>query len=175
MDRKQLESKSLEPFDNLGIVKKYFSAVKAMDKATQAQRKFDTGKIMSLWQADGKLTIGGKPIGEDKSYAGQSQIESFYQHRAKGVHEKIAVNLSTIDVANAKSSGHIVASGQRYVVNHKNEGMQVPFTHNFTLNQGKIAELKIHIGSPATSEIAPLGTLAVEDMGRLAAMAWMVA
>lgn len=175
MDRKELARRSLVPFDNLGVVKKYFASVKAMDKAVTAQKAFDTDKIMSLWHPDGKLTIGGKPIGEDKTYSGAEEIASFYKRRAEGVDGQIAVNLSTIEVANAKSADHIVASGQRYVVTHDDEGLQVPFTHNFTLRDGRIEELNIHVGAPAKSGIAPLGGLMIEDMGRLSAMAWMVA
>lgn len=88
---------------------------------------------------------------------------------------EIALNLSSIEVANAKTADHVVASGLRYVVTHGEEGLQVPFTHNFFLRDGRIADLKIHVGAPAKSDIAPMGLLKVEDLGRLAAMAWMVA
>jgi hypothetical protein len=175
MKAADVSRRSLEPFDNLGIIKKYFAAVKTMDRAAVADSKFDTGKIMALWHQDGHLTIGGKPLGGERNYSGGREISSFYERRAKGVNGEIAVNISGIDVANAKSADHVTASGLRYVVTRKNEGLQVPFTHNFTLKDGRISDLKIHVGVPAASEIAPQGRLKIEDMGRLAAMAWMVA
>lgn len=175
MNAREIARKSLQPFDNLGVIKNYFAAVKAMDSAAVADRPFDTKRIMGLWHEDGTLTIGGKPLGKDHRYAGARELSGFYRRRAKGVNGEIAVNISGIDVANAKSAEHVTASGQRYVVNRKEEGLQVPFTHNFTLRDGRIADLKIHVGVPTRSEIAPVGGLEVEDMGRLAAMAWMVA
>ncbi|WP_162937773.1 nuclear transport factor 2 family protein [Indioceanicola profundi] len=175
MDRKEIVRKSLQPFNNIETIRKYFSAVKTMDRAAVANKKFDTGRIMALWHEDGKLTIGGKPLGGDHSYSGADEISGFYERRAKGVDGEIAVNVSSIEVANAKSADHVVASGLRYVVTHKEEGLQVPFTHNFTLRDGRIAELRIHVGTPAESKIAPLGALQIEDLGHLSAMAWMVA
>jgi ketosteroid isomerase-like protein len=175
MDRKELARLNREPFDNLGIAKKYFAAVKTMDRAATRGRDFGTDKILALWSADGKLTIGGKQFGEDRSYTGLKEIDGFYRHRARGVDGAFALNHSTVDVANAKSADHVTASGQRYVVTANDEGLQVPFTHNFTMRDGKITELRIHVGVPGKTSIAPLGALQVEDMGRLSAMAWMVA
>lgn len=175
MDRKEISRKSLQPFNNLDVVKKYFSSVKTMDRAATSKRSFDTDRIMSLWHDDGKLTISGKPLGGEHSFSGAEEISTFYERRAKGVDGEIAINVSSIEVANSKSADHVVASGLRYVVTHKEEGLQVPFTHNFILNDGRISELRIHVGPPAKSEIAPLGALQVEDLGRLSAMAWMVA
>ena len=175
MDRKEIARKGLQPFSNLDVVKRYFASVKAMDRAAVANRGFETDRIMALWHEDGKLTIGGKPIDGEHYFSGSKEISNFYERRAKGVDGEIAVNVSSIEVANAKSADHVVASGLRYVVTHKEEGLQVPFTHNFTLRDGRIAELKIHVGTPARSDIAPLGALQVEDLGRLSAMAWMVA
>lgn len=175
MDRREIARKSLQPFDNLAVVKKYFAAVKTMDQAATSNKTFDTDRIMALWHDDGNLTISGKPLGGEHSFSGARELSKFYKQRAKGVDGEIAVNVSSIEVANAKSSDHIVASGLRYVVTHNEEGLQVPFTHNFTLRDGRITELKIHVGTPAKSEIAPVGALRVEDLGRLSAMAWMVA
>lgn len=175
MNAREISRKSLQPFSNLDVIKRYFAAVKAMDSAAVADRPFDTDRIMALWDEKGSLTIGGKPLGREHSYRGTGELAGFYRRRAKGVNGEIAVNISGIDVANAKSADHVTASGQRYVVTRKEEGMQVPFTHNFTLRDGRITELKIHVGVPTRSEIAPVGGLQVEDMGRLAAMAWMVA
>jgi len=175
MDRREILRNSLEPFDNLNVVKKYFAAVKVMDRAAVANKSFDTDRIMALWHDDGKLTIGGEPLGGEHSFSGANDISAFYKRRVKGVGGEIAVNISSIRVANSKSVDHVVASGLRYVVTQKEEGLQVPFTHNFTLRDGRITELSIHIGTPAKSEIAPLGALRVEDLGRLSAMAWMVA
>lgn len=175
MPRKEIARNSLEPFSNLDVIKKYFAAVKAMDRAAVASKDFDTSRIMSLWNSDGKLTIAGKPLEGEHAYSGKREIAAFYKKRAKGVPGEIAVNLSSIEVANAKSSDRVAASGLRYVVTHQEEGLQVPFTHNFTMRDGLISELRIHVGTPARSEIAPLGALKVEDLGRLSAMAWMVA
>lgn len=175
MNAREISRRSLQPFNNLDVIKRYFAAVKAMDSAAVADRPFDTDKIMSLWHEDGSLTIGGKPIGKDHRYSGARELSGFYRRRAKGVNGEIAVNISGIDVANAKSADHVTASGQRYVVNRRKEGLQVPFTHNFTLRDGRISELRIHVGAPSRSQIAPVGGLQIEDMGRLAAMAWMVA
>jgi hypothetical protein len=175
MDRREIARKSLQPFNNLGIVKRYFASVKTMDRAATSNKRFDTDRIMTLWHDDGKLTISGKPLGGEHSFSGANEISTFYERRAKGVDGEIAINVSSIEVANAKSAEHVVASGLRYVVTHKEEGLQVPFTHNFTLRDGRIIDLKIHVGTPAKSEIAPLGALQVEDLGRLSAMAWMVA
>lgn len=175
MNRKELARNSNKAFKNLEVIRKYFASVKTMDSSAVSKRAFNTGQIMALWHNDGKLTIGGKPLGKEYSYSGRNEISSFYKRRARGVDGEFALNVSSIDVANAKSPEHVVASGLRYVVTHKDEGLQVPFTHNFTLRDGRITDLKIHVGTPAKSEIAPLGTLQVEDLGRLSAMAWMVA
>lgn len=175
MNAREISRRSLQPFNNLDVIKKYFAAVKKMDSSAVADRSFDTDRIMSLWHEDGTLTIGGKPLGEERRYSGTRELSGFYRRRAKGVNGEIAINVSGIDVANAKSADHVTASGLRYVVNRRKEGLQVPFTHNFTLRDGRIADLRIHVGTPARSEIAPVGALQIEDMGRLAAMAWMVA
>jgi hypothetical protein len=115
MDRKQILQKSLEPFDNVAVVKRYFSAVKAMDRSALAKRNFNTDRIMALWHDEGRLTISGKPMGEH-SFSGAGEISTFYERRAKGIGGEISVNISSIQVANAKNSEHVVASGQRYVV-----------------------------------------------------------
>ncbi|MBL9204265.1 MAG: nuclear transport factor 2 family protein [Opitutaceae bacterium] len=175
MNRRDVDRNSLLPFNSLDLVRKYFASVKAMDRGAVSNKSFDTGRIMSLWHEDGKLTIGGKPLGGEHTFAGSKEITAFYRKRAKGVDGEIAVNVSSIEVANAKSADHVVASGLRYVVTHKEEGLQVPFTHNFTLRDGRIADLRIHVGTPSKSEIAPQGALRIEDLGRLSAMAWMVA
>lgn len=175
MNRRDLTRDSLKPLNNLDIVRRYFASVKAMDRAAVTSKSFDTDRIMALWHDDGQLTIGGKPLGGEHSFAGAKEISSFYESRVKGVDGEIAYNVSSIEVANAKSADHVVASGLRFVVTHKEEGLQVPFTHNFIMRGGRIASLKIHVGAPSKSEIAPLGALQVEDLGRLSAMAWMVA
>ena len=58
MNAREIARKSLQPFDNLGVIKNYFAAVKAMDSAAVADRPFDTKRIMGLWHEDGTLTIG---------------------------------------------------------------------------------------------------------------------
>ena len=68
-----------------------------------------------------------------------------------------------------------MASGRRYVISENGEGMEVPFTHAFEMDGRRIKTLRIRVGDPQKSEIAPSGSLEIEDMGRLAAMAWMVA
>ncbi|MCG7978419.1 MAG: hypothetical protein N0E58_09850 [Candidatus Thiodiazotropha endolucinida] len=175
MDIKELSENSLGPFDNLALIRRYFANVKAMDAKTLEGDGFDVGEIMELWHKDGMLRIRGRDSIGEKTFKGAEEISSFYINRTRGVDGALSSNLSKIDVANAKNSEHVVASGIRYIVTKNGEGLQAPFTHNFILNDGKIESLDIHVGKANKSEIAPLGALQIEDMGRLSAMAWMVA
>lgn len=174
MTIKDLSRNSLGPFDNLGVIRRYFAAVKAMDARAVKGSKFDVGAIMGLWHKDGTLKIRGSAIGE-REFKGHAKMRGFYANRARGVDGELSANLSRVTVANAKNSERVTVSGTRYVVNKAGEGMQAPFTHNFDLKDGKIAHLDIHVGQAGRSEVAPLGSLRVEDLGRLSAVAWMVA
>jgi hypothetical protein len=171
----ELKRRTLEPFNSLGLAKRYFSAVKAMDSTVQRVHQKGVQSVLKLWAKNGELTITGpEPIGE-RNYRDLKELREFYGNRGKGVDKYISVNISRVGVATAKSAEHITVSGMRYVVNNDGEGLQVPFTHNFHLADGLIQRLHINVGRPASSEVAPVGTLQVEDMGRLAAVAWMVA
>lgn len=170
-----LKRRALKPFDSLQLAKRYFAAVKSMDAAAPATRKSGIAAVMRLWSPQGTLRITGPdPIGE-QSFSDPAAIRRFYAERGKGVHDVLDVNVSTVGVANAKSPERLTISGTRYVVNTKGEGMEVPFTHNFDIEGSRIRSLHINIGQARASEVAPIGSLGVEDMGRLAAMAWMVA
>ncbi len=175
MNINDLSSHRLEPFDNLDLIKRYFALIGDMDRAAVAEEKFGVDDIMSLWHEDGRLTIRGKETVGEHEYQGADQIAEFYQRRARGVGGEFKVNLSSIEVANSKNREHITASGVRYMVTRDETGVQAPFTHNFRLKDGQITSLDIHVGSPGETELAPVGALRVEDMGRLSAMAWMVA
>lgn len=175
MDINDLSNRRLEPFDNLGLIKRYFAAIGEMDRAAVAEEGYDVGEVMSLWDPDGRLTIRGKDTVGEHEFNGAKEIAGFYEKRSRGFGGAFKVNLSAIDVANAKNREHITASGVRYMVTGEESGLQAPFTHNFKLKDGRIASLDIHVGSPGETELAPLGALRVEDLGRLSAMAWMVA
>ena len=175
MNIQSIRQSSLEPFDNLALIRRYFAAVKTMDRSAVAGKSFDVDAILSLWGPGGTLVVRGpEPIGE-RTFKGLKELRKFYVNRARGVDGAFAENLSQIGVANAKASDQVLASGKRYVVTKNGEGMQVPFAHKFTLSGGKVAALEISVGKAEPTEIAPLGNLEVQDMGRLAAMAWMVA
>jgi hypothetical protein len=174
MDVKELSRGSLGPFDNLAVIRRYFSAVKSMDAKALKGTKFDVGTILDLWHRDGQLRIRGEAIGERK-FNGHKEMRGFYANRTHGADGAFSANLSRVNIANAKNHEHVTVSGVRYVVNKQGEGLQAPFTHNFDLKDGKIVGLEIHVGKAEKSEVAPLGTLKVEDLGRLSAMAWMVA
>lgn len=175
MNINDLSDRRLEPFDNLDLIKRYFALIGDMDQAAVAEEKFSVDDVMSLWQKNGVLTIRGKETVGEHEYEGADQIAEFYTRRARGVGGEFKVNLSSIDVANSKNRDHITVSGVRYMVTRDEAGVQAPFTHNFKLADGKIAALDIHVGKPGETELAPIGALRVEDMGRLSAMAWMVA
>lgn len=171
----ELKSDAFKPFAGIALTKRYFGAVKSMDSGKGRSREKGVRAILDLWSKDGELRITGpEPIG-DRRFASPAALREFYSNRTKGIDKVIDLNLSTVNVANAKSGDHVTVSGTRYVVNKDGEGMQVPFTHNFELEDGAIKRLHINIGKPTESAVAPLGTLRVQDMGRLAAMAWMVA
>ena len=175
MEISDLTNKRLEPFDNLDLVRRYFAAIGDMDKAAVAEEKYDLDDIMSLWCDDGHLTIRGKDTVGEYSFEGAKDIAGFYEKRTRGFGGNFRINLSSINVANSKNRDHITASGVRYMVTRDDAGLQAPFTHNFKLKDGKITALDIHVGTPGGTELAPVGALRVEDMGRLSAMAWMVA
>lgn len=175
MDMNSLRKSSLEPFDNAGLIRRYFAAVKGMDAKAVAGKSFDVDAILALWNESGTLAIHGpEPLGE-RTFKGTAQLGKFYANRARGVDGAFKVNLSKVNVANAKAGDQVLVSGTRYVVNKTGEGMQVPFAHKFTLSDGKIEALEITVGKAGPTDIAPIGTLGVKDLGRLAAMAWMVA
>lgn len=175
MKLSDVKRQALEPFDSLSLTSRYFAAVKSMDAGVAKSRKAGVSSVMKLWGEDGALRITGpEPIG-DRSYATPEEILGFYKNRGHGIDKLISANVSQVRVANAKSAEHVTISGTRYVVNTRGEGLQVPFTHNFEIRDGLIRSLHINIGKPNASEVAPQGALNIEDMGRLAAMAWMVA
>lgn len=175
MSIKALRKNSLEPFDNLSLIKRYFAAVKSMDQKAVTGKPFEVDAILKLWNEGGQLFIHGPdPIGE-RRFKGTRELSRFYANRARGASGAFSVNLSKINVANAKNSEQVLVSGSRYVVNKEKEGMQVPFAHNFRLSSGKIDALEITVGKAGPTDIAPIGSLTVKDLGRLAAMAWMVA
>jgi hypothetical protein len=175
MDIKSIRKGSLDPFNNVALIKRYFSGVKSMDASAVGGKTFSVEAIMKLWADDGELVLRGpEPIGE-KRFKGPKELKAFYANRARGVKGALKVNLSSINTTSAKSSEQVLVAGARYVVNAAGEGMQVPFAHKFRMDGGKIKDLEITVGKAGPSEIAPLGTLGVKDLGRLAAMAWMVA
>lgn len=175
MSIEALRKNSLEPFNNLGLIKRYFSAVKTMDQKAVAGKTFEVDAILKLWNERGELYIHGPaPLGE-RRFKGARELRKFYADRARGAAGAFRVNLSHVNVANAKNSEQVLVSGTRYVVNKQKEGMQVPFAHNFKLSAGKIDALEITVGKAGPTDIAPIGTLTVQDLGRLSAMAWMVA
>ncbi|SFU16732.1 hypothetical protein SAMN05444141_11311 [Pseudovibrio denitrificans] len=175
MDIRDLSKASLTPLSNMCVIEKYFSAVKKMDALAVKGEKFDTDAIMELWHEDGQLSISGKDAIGEKQFAKQDEIAGFYKNRARGVEGLFSTNLSKVNVANSKNDEHIVVSGMRYIVDQKGQGLQAPFTHNFRLSDGRISSLDIHVGTPDKTEVAPIGSLTIEDLGSLSAMAWMVA
>jgi hypothetical protein len=175
MDIKSIRKESLNPFNNVALIKRYFSSVKLMDTSAVAGKKFSVDPIMKLWADDGELVLQGPdPIGEHR-FKGPKELKAFYANRARGVSGALKVNLSQVNTASGKSSEQVLVAGSRYVVNGAGEGMQVPFAHKFRMDGGKIKGLEITVGKAGPTDIAPLGALGVKDLGRLAAMAWMVA
>jgi ketosteroid isomerase-like protein len=175
MDIKSLRKSSLDPFDKVAMIKKYFAAVKSMDSNALAGKRVDVDSILRLWGEKGTLTIKGpQPLGE-QTFKGVKQLRGFYENRARGVDGVFKVNLSSINSAAARSAEQVLVAGARYVVNAAGEGMQIPFSHNFTISEDQITQLQITVGKAGKTNIAPLGTLSVQDLGRLSAMAWMVA
>jgi ketosteroid isomerase-like protein len=175
MEISSLRKSSLEPFDNLALIRRYFAAVKAMDQNALKGTPVEPKTIMALWDKGGQLAIHGPdPIGE-KQFRGTKELSGFYSRRARGVDGELKVNLSRVNTAQSKSGEQVTVSGSRYVVAKSGEGMQVPFAHKFTIADGKITHLEISVGKAGPTEIAPIGALDVADLGRLSAMAWMVA
>jgi ketosteroid isomerase-like protein len=175
MDISSLRKASLEPFDNIALIRRYFAAVKAMDQNALKGSPVEPKAIMALWDKGGELAIHGPdPIGE-RRFKGTRELQGFYARRARGVDGELKINLSKVNTAQSKSGEQVTVSGSRYVVARSGEGMQVPFAHKFTIADGRITALEISVGKAAETEIAPLGTLGVTDLGRLSAMAWMVA
>ncbi len=176
MKLSQLKVRSLGPLDTMALIRRYFANVKAMDRKAVSGEKMSVDAIMKLWDSAGELKLTGpEPIGE-RLYKGADELAKFYDARARGMDAALSTNVSRVNLANAKSADRITVSGIRYVVNAKGEGTEAPFTHNFVLGpKGHIQSLHIHIGPAAKTSVAPAGTLRIQDMGRLAAMAWMVA
>lgn len=175
MSIQSLRKGSLEPFDNLALIKRYFAAVKSMDQKAVAGTPFQVDAILALWNSDGELFIHGPaPLGEQR-FKGTKELRRFYANRARGVDGEFKVNLSRVNVANAKSGEQVRVSGARHVVTKDGEGLQVPFAHDFRMSGGRIDALEITVGKAGPTEAAPLGALNVQDLGRLSAMAWMVA
>ena len=175
MDIASLRKSSLDPFDNLALIRRYFAAVKTMDRNALKGTAIEPDAIMSLWNDTGELAIHGPdPIGE-RRFSGSTEVKDFYSRRARGVHGELSVNLSKVNTAQSKSGEQVTVSGSRYVVGKSGEGMQVPFAHKFTIAEGRISALEITVGKAGPTDLAPLGTLSVTDLGRLSAMAWMVA
>lgn len=175
MNRNNIKRGSLKPFEEIALLNRYFRSVKKMDAAASRGKSAGVEDILGLWADDGTLELSGaEPIGQ-RVFRGREELRAFYEGRSRGVEKVLQFNVSSVNVASARSAGRLVASGVRHVVSATGEGMEVPFTHNFELQGGRIHSLKIHIGAPRAGEVAPLGLLQVEDMGRLAAVAWMVA
>lgn len=175
MSVNSLRKSSLDPFKRLSLIKRYFTEVKSMDQKAVAGKPYEVDAILKLWNEGGELFIHGpEPIGE-RRFKGTKKLAEFYTNRAKGARGTFQVNLSKVNVANAKGDEQVLVSGARYVVNKNKEGMQVPFAHSFRMASGKIDALEITVGKAAPTDIAPIGTLSVKDLGRLSAMAWMVA
>ncbi len=171
-----LQRRTLAPLDNMAKIRQYFQVIKQLDGMITKGQQTNVKGILRLWDAAGELTLTGPdPIGQHV-FRGGEELAKFYTQRGTGIAGHISTQFARVTVANAKSAEHVVVSGIRYVVNSKGEGMQAPFTHNFVLNdRGQIQSLHINVGQPSVSEVADPGSLKIEDMGRLAAMAWMVA
>lgn len=176
MSKTNLQTKPLEPLDNLAAVRRYFREIQRLDRAAMAGQPVDVGAIMRLWAADSQLVLTGPEAIGKHEFSCYKDLAGFYEGRANGVPKLLSTLFARVNVVNAKSGQHIVASGVRYAVNSRGEGIEAPFTHNFKFDaRGRISSLHINIGQPGPTELAPQGRLSIQDMGELARAAWMVA
>ena len=175
LDKRALRRDSLEPLDRLSMARRYFRAVKVMDRGALKGRTSGVDQILKLWNEDGVLQLRGpEPIG-NRTYKGYKDLAKFYKRRTKGLASELGFNLSNVQSAKAGETG-LTVGGKRLVISSKGEGIEVPFSHTFQTNKrGEITSLRIQVGKAKATELAPQGSLQIEDMGRLAAMAWMVA
>ena len=171
----------LAAFANIETVRSYFQSVERLDgvalQSLTAEAKPSVDNFMALWESDGgQLTISGPgPIGV-KTYKGHEEIEGFYSKKAEGFGGLITASAKAVSGVNVPADNQAVVTGTRTVVTPEGEGMEISFTHSFHFNEDrKIRALHIHIGDPRNSPTVPAGKLKIEDMGKLASVAWMVA
>lgn len=166
----------------MDAVKHYFESVLLLDEgALKNHSKMVQQAVsgfMGVWSPKGKLTITGpEPIGM-QDYQGEKAIHSFYARKGKGFEGLLGGTSMPKAVSNINitAANQAIVSGQRTVITPDGEGMVIAFTHNFRFEEdGKLRSLHIHVGDPEKSEMAPMGNLSIQDMGKLAAVAWMVA
>lgn len=167
-----------QTLDNLTTINRYFKLVARMDKANLSSKTPPIEKILKLWNAKGQLRISGpSPMGEH-AFTGNRSLAGFYEKRVQGIPETFRRMVLNMEGAKSvrKCENRAVANGVRHLLTTEGEGLAVPFSHDFTFDDdGLISSLSIHIGKPASSPIAPKGSLGIKDMGKLAAVAWMVA
>lgn len=166
----------------MSAVQKYFEAVLMLDDGalnskSKAVKQAISG-FMEIWSPEGKLTITGpEPIGL-REYRGQAEIQSFYARKGEGFANLIGGSQMPKAFTNISvtSNSQAIISGHRTVAAPDGEGMDIAFTHNFHFeDDGKIGSLHLHVGDPEKSAMVPMCNLSIQDMGKLAAVAWMVA
>lgn len=174
----KMVKENFRTLDNLTTINQYFKLVARMDKANLRSKTPPIDNILKLWSKKGQLKISGpKPMGEH-AFKGEKHLADFYENRSRGIPETFRRMI--LDMAGAKSVSkgehRAVANGVRHLLTTEGEGLAVPFSHDFMFDDdGQITALSINIGKPGASPIAPQGALEIQDMGKLAALAWMVA
>jgi hypothetical protein len=167
-----------QTLDNLSKINRYFKLVAKMDKANIKSKMPPVKNIMEMWSKEGVLEITGDKKFGKHSFKGQKELSAFYEKRARGIPDTF--RRMVLNMAGAKSvarnEGRAVANGVRHLLTRDGQGLAVPFSHDFSFDDnGLITSLHINIGKPNESPIAPQGNLDIKDMGKLAAVAWMVA
>jgi hypothetical protein len=165
------------PIASAATAQSYFEQIQQLDYEAVGTGRFDPAAIMSLWDPEGTLTIvGPEPIGT-QTFRGQNEISAFYQNRAAGtIAKELSEMVWNLESMGATGDGALTVRSTRYLVDQKGHGFQASFQHNFRLNPDhSIKSLVLQVDEPRPSELVPLGTLSVRDMGKLTSVAWMVA
>jgi hypothetical protein len=162
--------------DNVATVVSYFDQVLAMDQAAMNRLPYDVLGLVLLWAPDGQLTLEGTPDFGSHVYNGQAELTQFYTDRQNGQADTFSMDNKASPTPLATGPDDVQATGYRHLVNHSGEGFKISYTHNFHFRpDGKIQSLHVQVGPPEPTDLAPIGSLTMQDMGRLSVVAWMVA
>ncbi len=179
MDTPTLKSK------NGQMVNDYFKLINKLRKGDESSVEL----LMNLWHPEGIFEFAGTPpvIG---TYKGAVAIRTLYKNRlnssgmklkldmGKQKLREVSLGIVETEVTHLREKDNQIIAGWRTTIGTEDgRGFDVAGSHMFTIEDGKIKNLRLNISPKAdTSQMKSLSLndLSVQDIGRLSLAAWPV-